>query len=78
MLHMEHSEVNKDLKSSLTMDIIYVILPSLQLGEIGIGTGEVSDLLVVMKQATMRRTDKTLNFLGSAQWSHIALEVSSP
>lgn len=59
MLHMEHSEVNKDLKSSLSTDIIYVILPSLKLGEIGVGTGEVSDLLGVMKQATMGRTDKT-------------------
>lgn len=54
----------------------YTISPSLQLGEIGAGAGEVSDLLVAMKQATTGKTDKT-DFIGSAQWCHTPPEVSS-
>ena len=46
---MEHSKINADLRSWLAMEVIYVILPSLQLGEDGAWAEEVSDLLVVME-----------------------------
>lgn len=52
---MECSKVNKDLKSWLAMDVIYVILDSLQLQESGAGAGEVSDLLGVMRQTIITR-----------------------
>lgn len=39
------------LRSWLAMKFIRVILPSLQLGEIGVGAEEVSDLFVVMERA---------------------------
>lgn len=55
MLCMECSKVNKDLKSWLAMDVIYVILDSLQLQESGAGAGEVSDLLGVMRQTIITR-----------------------
>ena len=49
LLCMEHSKINADLRSWLAMEVIYVILPSLQLGEDGAWAEEVSDLLVVME-----------------------------
>lgn len=47
------------------------------LGEARAGAEKVSDLLVVMKQATKGKTGKT-DFLGSAQSGRAADEVSSP
>lgn len=63
MLRMEHLKVNIDLKSCWQWTLFMLFLPSLQLGEIGAGAGKVSDLLVVMKQATTGKTDN-VNFLG--------------
>lgn len=39
------------LRSWLAMKCICVILPSLQLGEIGVGAEKVSDLFVVIERA---------------------------
>lgn len=53
---MEHSNVNGDLRSWLVMNVVvYVFLPSLQLGDLGVGAEEVSDLFVVKDRAMGKR-----------------------